>query len=136
MSSCQRGPIADCVPLRTKTCVKIFEISKHFTEIFSYSWEKTSEKNKKINSKQFYRRIFPLGKKHPIFNCNKSSQKNFWKMTVHLPLPMPKAIVRKKVRVVVVFVAVGLFVCLFIYLLPGGLIITGFATYLERCFPV
>ena len=55
---------------------------------------------------------------------------------MHLPLPMPKAIVRKKVRVVVVFVAVGLLVCLFIYLLPGGLIITGFATYLERCFPV
>ena len=32
---------------------------------------------------------------------------------MRLPLPMPKAIVRKKVRVVVVFVAVGLFVCLF-----------------------
>jgi len=41
--------------------VKIFEISKYFTKIFSYSWEKTSEKNKNMNSKQFYRRIFPLG---------------------------------------------------------------------------
>lgn len=47
---------------------------------------------------------------------------------------MPKAIVRKKVGVVVVFVAVGLFVSFF--LLPGGLVITGLATYLERCFPV
>ena len=115
MSSCQRGPIADCVPLRTKTCVKIFEISKHFTEIFSYSWEKTSEKNKKNKFKTILQKDIPAGHKHPIFNCNKSSQKNFWKMTVHLPLPVPKAIVRKKVRVVVVFVAVGLFVCFFYY---------------------
>ena len=52
---------------------------------------------------------------------------------MHLPLPMPKAIVQKKVGVVVVFVAVCLFV---FFLLPGGLIITGLATYLERCFPV
>lgn len=79
--------------------------------------------------------IDSAGHKYPIFNCNKSSQKNFWKMTVHLPLPMPKAIVQKKVGVFVVFVAVGLFVSFF-FLLPGGLIITGLVTYLERCFPV
>ena len=36
-------------------------------------------------------------------------------MIVHLPLPMPKAIIRKKVGVVVVFVAVGLFVSYFFY---------------------
>ena len=35
-------------------------------------------------------------------------------MTVHLPLPMPKAIIRKKAGVVVVFVAAGLFVSFFI----------------------
>ena len=34
---------------------------------------------------------------------------------MHLPLPMPKAIVQKKVEVVVVFVAVGLFVSFFYY---------------------
>ena len=111
-------------------------VRENFWNLEAFYWNIFVQLGENFGEKQIQQKDIPARHKHPVFNCNKSSQKNFWKMTVHLPLPMPKAIVRKKVRVVVVFVAVGLFVCLFIYLLPGGLIITGFATYLERCFPV
>ena len=137
MSSCQRGPIADCVPLRTKTCVKIFEISKLFTEIFSYSWEKTSEKNKKINSKQFYRTIFPLGTNILFLTVTKVLKRIFGKWLCVCLYQCQKLLSEKRWEsLLFLLLLVCLFVCLFIYLLPGGLIITGFATYLERCFPV
>ena len=71
--------------------------------------------------KTILQKDIPAGIKYPIFSFNKSSQKNFWKMTVHLPFPMPKPIVRKKVGVVVVFVAVGLFVCLFVFFITRRL---------------